>query len=384
MNFSGWRYHCCPVLSYKGGNESDLEMNSEHLKRIEKLQMAMAAANVDAVFLYSSVNRHYFTGLTTSNGLLLVERHGVPVFYTDFRYLEVAHRVLKGIEVRKFKPAKEQLADYAAAAAGWKTIGYEGNLTVAQFLPLQETMAHAKWTSISSTVSALRAVKSAEEIDAIRRSAAANDALFADLMDTFKVGMSELEMLRHFRMKLAARGLAESFAPILCAGTNAVECHHEPDDTVLQPNSELLIDMGVVVDNYCSDMTRTIFFGEPTKRFCEIHSIVLEANRVALAAIKPGVRCCDIDAIARNIIKDYGYGEYFDHSLGHSVGLEVHEQPALSINCETVLEPGMIVTDEPGIYIPGEVGVRIEDLVLVTENGCESLSHTPHEIVLPC
>lgn len=359
-------------------------MNHEHLNRIEKLQTAMIAANIDAVFLYSSVNRNYFTGLTTSNGLLLVERQGTPVFYTDFRYLEVAHRVLKGVEIRKFKPAKEQLADYAAAAKSWKTIGYEGNLTVAQFLPLQEAMSHAKWTSISAMVSTLRAVKSADEIDAIRRSALANDALFADLMDTFKVGMSELEMLRQFRMKLAARGLTESFSPILCAGVNAVECHHQPDETVLQPNSELLIDMGVVVDDYCSDMTRTVFFGTPTARFKEIHDIVLEANQAAKAAVKPGVRCCDIDAIARNIIKDHGYGEYFDHSLGHSVGLEIHEQPAFAITCETVLEPGMIITNEPGIYIPGDTGVRIEDLLLVTENGCESLSHTPHEIIIPC
>lgn len=359
-------------------------MNPEHLKRIEKLQAAMIASNVDAIFLYSTINRHYFTGLTTSNGLLLIEQQGTPVFYTDFRYIEVANRVLKGIEIRKFKPAKEQLADYSACAKNWKTIGYEGNLTVAQFLPLQEAMSHAKWTSISTMVSALRSIKSADEIDAMRRSAAANDALFADLMETFKVGMSELEMVRHFRMKLAARGLSESFSPIFCAGTNAVECHHEPDESVLQPNSELLIDMGVIVDNYCSDMTRTVFFGTPTERFREIHDIVLEANQTAKAAIKPGMRCCDIDTIARDVIKRYGYGDYFGHALGHSVGLEVHEQPAFAATCETLLEPGMVITNEPGIYIPGDTGVRIEDLLLITENGCESLSHTPHEIVIPC
>ena len=125
-------------------------MTQAHVKRIEKLQAAMAAANVDAIFLYSEINRNYFTGLTTSNGLLLVEQQGMPVFYTDFRYIEVANRVLKGIEIRKFKPAKEQLADYSAAAASWKTIGYEGNLTVAQVLPLQEAMAGAKWVSIST------------------------------------------------------------------------------------------------------------------------------------------------------------------------------------------------------------------------------------------
>lgn len=359
-------------------------MTQEHLERIGRLQAAMKAANVDAVFLYSSINRHYFTGLTTSNGLLLVEQQGTPAFYTDFRYLEVAHRVLTGVDIRKFKAAKEQLADYTELSKGWKTIGYEGNLTVAQFQPLQEAMAHAKWTSVTAMVNTLRAVKSASELDAIRRSAQANDALFAELMKVFKPGMSELEMLRQFRIIEAQRGLRESFDPILCAGVNAVECHHQPDGTILQPESELLIDMGVLVDGYCSDMTRTVFFGTPTERFKEIHSIVLEANRAVIAAVKPGMRCCDVDKIARDVIDKYGYGQYFDHGLGHSVGLEIHEMPAFGKTCETVLEPGMVLTDEPGIYIPGDVGVRIEDLLVITETGCEVLSHTPHEIILPC
>ena len=352
----------------------EFQLNQEHLDRIGRLQAAMRKADVDAVFLYSPINRHYFTGLTTSNGLLLVEQQGTPAFYTDFRYLEVAHRVLTGLNIRKFKAAKEQLADYAALAKNWKTIGYEGNLTVAQFLPLQEAMAHAKWSSITAMVSTPRGVKSASELDAIRRSAAANDALFAELMKVFKPGMSELEMLRQFRIREATLGLTESFDPILCAGVNAVECHHQPDETVLQPESELLIDMGVLVDHYCSDMTRTVYFGTPTARFREIHNIVLEANRAVIAAVKPGLRCCDIDQVARDIISKYGYGDYFDHGLGHSVGLEIHEMPSFGKTCETILEPGMVLTDEPGIYIPGDVGVRIEDLLVVTETGCEVLS----------
>ncbi len=359
-------------------------MNRECHKRIEALQAAMVTAQIDAVFLYSSINRTYFTGLTTSNGLLLVEQQGAPLFFTDFRYMEVAHRVLKGMDVRKFKPAKEQLADYANMAKSWKTIGYEGTLPVAQFLPLQETMTGAKWESISALISGIRGVKSPSEIDALRKSAKANDDLFAELLEVFKPGMSEREMLRQFKMKLAARGIEPSFDPILCAGVNAVECHHTPDDTILMPESELLIDMGVLVDGYCSDMTRTIYYGTPTARFREIHDIVLEANQAAAAAIKPGVRCCDIDKVARDIIEKAGYGEYFDHSLGHSVGLEIHEMPSFAKTCETILQPGMVITNEPGIYIPGEVGVRIEDLIVVTETGCEVLSHTPHEIVLPC
>ena len=344
-------------------------MDAEHLSRIGRLQAAMAKADIDAAFLYTPVNRLYFTGLQTSNGLLVVERQGTPIFYTDFRYLEVAHRVLTGVEIRKFKLDKEQLADYAAMGANWKQVGYESDLSVAQFLPLQETFAKAKMVSVTKHIGDIRAVKCAAEIDAIRRSAAANDALLGDLLKRFRPGMSELEMLRQFRIAEAERGLTESFDPILCAGVNAVECHHQPDGSILAPQSELLIDMGVKVDNYCSDMTRTLFFGDPTPRFKEIFGIVLEANAAVRAAIKPGMRCCDADKIARDIIAKAGYGDYFGHSLGHSVGLEIHEQPNLSFRCETVLQPGMVVTDEPGIYIPGD---------------CEVLSHTPHEIILPC
>ena len=359
-------------------------MDAEHLSRIGRLQAALAAAGIDAAFLYTSVNRLYFTGLETSNGLLLVERQGTPIFYTDFRYLEVAHRVLNGVEIRKFKPAKEQLAEYASMGQAWRAVGYEDTLSVDQFLPLQETFAKAKMVSVTKHIGDIRAVKCAAEIDAIRRSAAANDALLGDLLTRFRPGMSELEMLRQFRIAEAERGLTESFDPIICAGVNAVECHHQPDASILRPQSELLIDMGVKVDGYCSDMTRTVFFGDPTPRFKEIFGIVLEANAAVRAAIKPGMRCCDADKIARDIIAKAGYGDYFGHSLGHSVGLEIHEQPNLSFRCETVLQPGMVVTDEPGIYIPGDVGVRIEDLLVITETGCEVLSHTPHEIILPC
>ncbi len=359
-------------------------MTQEHLLRIEKLQAAMAKADIDAVFLYSSINRTYFTGLTTSNGLLLVEKQSAPIFYTDFRYLEAAHKHLTGIDIRKFKPAAEQLADYTAMAAGWKTIGYEGTLTVAQYLPLQEAMPNARLTSITTLINTLRAVKSESEIQAIRKSAKANDDLFAELMTTFKPGMSEREMLRQFNIKVASRGLQTSFDPILCAGANASECHHTPEDTILQPESELLIDMGLLVDGYCSDMTRTVYYGTPTAHFREIHDIVLEANQAAQAAIKPGLPCSAIDAVARKVIEDAGYGQYFDHSLGHSVGLEIHEMPSFAKTCETLLEPGMVITNEPGIYIPGDIGVRIEDLLLITENGCEPLTHTPHEIILPC
>jgi Xaa-Pro aminopeptidase len=180
-------------------------MNNEHLQRIQKLQRAMVAANLDALFLYSEINRTYFTGLTTSNGLLLVEQQGTPTFYTDFRYIEVANRTLTNINIQTFKPAAEQYKAYSAMAQSWKTIGYEGSLTVAQFLPLQEALAHAKWENASALIATLRGVKSPSEIAALRKSAAANDALFKDLLEIYRPGMREIDMQRIWRTKAAER-----------------------------------------------------------------------------------------------------------------------------------------------------------------------------------
>lgn len=357
-------------------------MTALHTTRIQNLQKIMREEAIDAFFIYSTVNRIYFTGLETSNGLLLVEARGEAVFYTDFRYIEVARRTMPGCEIRKFAPQEEQLAHYKELAAGWRRIAYEGSLTTAQFLPLKNRLEPAEFVDGAAHIAKLRAVKSPDELDALRRSAKANDDLFAALIQTIRPGMTELEILRQFRLLLVERDLTESFSPIICAGVNAVECHHQPDGSVLKPGSELLIDMGVKVDRYCSDMTRTLFFGDPTPRFDEIHSLVLRANQAAIAAIKPGIPCNEIDAIARGIITDAGYGDFFDHSLGHSVGLEIHEWPNFSKNTTAPLQPGMVLTVEPGIYIPGDIGVRIEDLICVTETGCEILSHTPHAIII--
>ncbi len=358
-------------------------MSMELLSRLDKLQKQLIDNQIDVAFLYTEVNRFYFTGLKTSNGLLLVQPGQRPIFYTDFRYLEVAQKTLSSfIDVRKFKKNDPQLADYVAMGQAWKTVAYEPTITVAQYLPLHDKLADKKWVSIADIVTRLRGIKSQSEIDAIRISAAANDQALKELLDIVKPGMSELEIEHSFKKIVCEHGWGLSFDPICCAGINAVECHHHPDGSILQPESELLLDLGVTAGDYLSDMTRTVYFGTPTKRFTEIFDLVLAANQAVIAAIQPGKTCGEMDSIARKVIGDAGYGQYFDHGLGHSVGLEIHESPNLSTGSTVVLEPGMVVTVEPGVYISGDVGVRIEDLVCVTETGCKVLSHTPHQIIL--
>ena len=175
---------------------------------------------------------------------------------------------------------------------------------------------------------------------------------------------------------MIALGDGEAFETIVCAGANAAECHHVPDDTVWRRGEPLLVDMGVKLDGVCSDMTRNIKAARDPE-YAKVYDVVLQANEAAIAAARPGITAGALDAVARRIIRKAGYGKAFGHSLGHGVGYEIHEEPCAKQKSKTELEPGMFVTIEPGIYLEGRLGVRIEDLVLITTTGCEVLSHSP-------
>ena len=216
----------------------------------------------------------------------------------------------------------------------------------------------------------------------IAAAAALNDRIWREARREMKPGMTEKDIQRIIRAWMNALGDGEAFETIVCVGKNAAECHHVPDGTVWRKGEALLVDMGVKLDGYCSDMTRCVpgtagrRKGIPS-RYDEIYSLVLGANRAAVAAVKPGITGKKLDAVARCIIRKAGFGKCFGHALGHGVGLEIHEMPVASKRSKTMLKPGMVVTIEPGVYIEGELGVRIEDLVLVTKDGCEVLSSSP-------
>jgi len=263
---------------------------------------------------------------------------------------------------------------------GWRRVGYEGNMEAARFLRLQAALPDVEWIDISGTIAELRAIKSPAELRAVQAAIAANDQLFATLLKQITPGMSEWDVRALARQEANRLGQGEAFDTIACVGRNGAECHHHPDDTRLKYGQPLLIDLGLKLNHYCADMTRCVFYGRPTPRYRELYAIVLEANRKAIRSIKPGIPCCDIDAIARKHIDKAGFGMYFGHSLGHGLGLEVHESPSFSPNCKTVLKPGMVITVEPGIYLPGKLGVRIEDVIRVTRTGCEVLTQTPRTI----
>ena len=197
------------------------------------------------------------------------------------------------------------------------------------------------------------------------------------VLRTVRPGMSERDIAALVRAAAYRLGEGEAFAAVVCAGANGAECHHVPDDTPLLPDMPLLLDAGLKLGGYCSDLTRTVGFGRMTRHFREVEAIVRRANRHAIKNLRPGMSGAEVDALARDQIAAAGYGAAFGHSLGHALGLEVHESPAFAASCKTIIKPGMILTVEPGIYLAGELGVRIEDVVLITKDGCEVLSAAP-------
>ena len=347
---------------------------SEFISRTKKLNGLLRRKKLDALFIHSEVNRYYFTGLVTSNGIILAERGEEPLFFTDFRYLIAAGREVRSMPSKLLWKAQEHKQVLQGFGAGWKRVGFEGTVSADRYLKLKEALPDAEWVDVGEEIAKLRAIKSAAERQAMRRACAANDRLLDAVLSRVEFGMSEWDISGIIRSECAVLGQGEAFTPIVCVGRNGAECHHHPDLTKLRRNNSLLVDLGVKVDHYRSDMTRTLFLGKPTELYRKIYRTVLDANRKAISRIKPGVTCGQIDKVARDYITRAGFGKNFDHGLGHGLGLEVHEYPNFSPDSKTVLEPGMILTVEPGIYLPNRIGVRVEDVVLVTRDGCEVLS----------
>ena len=326
-------------------------------------------------------NQKGLIGFGCDSGRLCVPSDGSdPVFYTDFRYIPAAKRNAPWVKVRAISHFTADAS--GLLRAGWRKVGYEGSITVSKFQELRKLFRRAEFVDVGEELMLLRAVKTPYEIAKLTAAAALNDQIWREVRREIKYGMTEKEIRRIIRAWMNALGDGESFETIVCAGANAAECHHVPDDTVWRRGESLLVDMGVKLDGYCSDMTRCIRGTAGRKngipsRYDEIYALVLSANRAAIAAARPGITGKDLDAVARRMIAKAGYGKLFGHGLGHGVGLEVHEYPVASKRFNTVLKPGMFVTIEPGIYMEGEFGIRIEDLVLITKDGCEVISQSP-------
>lgn len=356
-------------------------------ERIDGIRSALGSNGSDAYFSVFGPANQYVSGMMTSFmeiSSAIVITGSDAHFMCDFRYTEQAKEEVADFTIEEITGdilvrAGEHLTKIGASRAAYDPNG----LTVAELERL-ESAFEGTLVADGSVVSRLRLVKTDEEVEAIRAASNLAEGVLCDLLPSIEEGVPERELAATFEYEFKKRGASgSSFDTIALFGPKSSLPHGEPGDKRLAKGDVVLLDFGCRKGGYCSDMTRTYVFCEsPGEWFDEIYSVTLDAQLRSLDAIEPGKTGKEIDTVARTIIGDAGYGEYFGHGLGHGVGVEIHEAPRLNAHSDTVLEPGMIVTVEPGIYLPGQGGVRIEDLVVLTENGYELLTTMPKELTI--
>lgn len=338
----------------------------------------------DGVLILSEVNRRYFTGFPSSDGILLVTRNG-SVFLTDSRYIEEAQNKVSCCEVAELKKVKEQLPEYCKKF-GCSVLGIEGDrLSVNELNAYRKMLKPVTLTSqkTDKIINGLRAIKSDAETEKIKKAQSIAEKAFEHILGFIREGVTEKEIaleLDYFMLRNGAEAL--SFETIAVSGANTSKPHGVPTDKKVRHGDFITMDYGAVYDGYHSDMTRTVAVGQISSKQIEVYDTVLSAQLKALSVLKAGIKCSDGDKAARDIIAEAGYGDYFRHSTGHSVGVEIHESPNLSPNSKDFLKIGNIVTVEPGIYIPGKFGVRIEDMAKIRQSDCENLTKTSKELIV--
>ena len=351
--------------------------------RTEELLRIARRRKLDRVLVTDPANVRALTGVNCDNAVVEATGDRI-VFYTDFRYVPMVHRVASELTVRDIRKLGARKGRRPVPDRRIR-IGYESSISHARFLAWQKLFPKATFVDVAKDLAQMRAVKTPEEIAALRAAESLNCGIWETARGKFRAGMTEREMARIIQKMMIEKGDGEAFATIVCVGKNAAECHHEPDDTVWNGREPVLVDMGVKLNGFCSDLTRNLVPGllddartsrqaRPSSLYRRVYALVREANLAAIAAAKPGLTGRQLDKVARDVIRKGGFGKCFGHSLGHGVGYEVHEAPYAAKRDDTVLKPGMLVTIEPGVYLEDNLGVRIEDLVLITENGCEVLS----------
>lgn len=358
-----------------------------HSARLQALQQAVASQRFDGLLISHPPNLRYLCGFTGSTGALLVHS-GAAVFLTDGRYTEQAHAEVCGAKVAigRKSPLTAAAAWLARRLRGRQslTIGVEGEyLTLAARRRLMGSLPkQIRLKEAPPFVEAARMVKDADEVEAIRKAVAIGAELFGCALEAIRPGVREIEVAAE--MEYAARRAgadAMSFETIIASGARSALPHGRASDAVIG-GGFVVCDFGVILHGYCSDRTRTAYVGSPPEEARRLYAAVLEAQEAAIAAVGPGVSVGQVDRAARKVLQGKGLAKHFTHSTGHGVGLEIHEAPRVAKGQQEILRPGMVITIEPGVYLAGKWGVRIEDMVVVTEAGCEALTPTQKEFIV--
>lgn len=343
---------------------------------------------LDALLITDPYNIRYLSGFRGGEGALYISKNQ-NVLITDSRYTEQAEKesefevIEENNKHNRMQILTECIQKEKNGLNQSFSMGYEDDYMVcSELAKLREKLPVTKWAPLKHHINDLRRIKTKEEIDFLAKAESIGDYAFSQIIKVLKPGMTELEVAATLEYHMKMAGAEDlSFSTIVASGIHSSMPHAIPDEKKLEYGDFLTMDFGCKYKGYCSDMTRTVVIGKASEKQREVYQVVLNAQLAALDSLCAGKTGKEIDAVARTIIEKEGYGKYFGHGLGHSVGLYIHENPRLSPSDNTVLEEGMIETVEPGIYIPGFGGVRIEDMVVVTKNGCRNLASSPKELI---
>lgn len=334
---------------------------------------------VNAALVITASNTFYLSGYESTNCRILIT-NDKDYFFTDMRYLEEAKNAI-GDRFEVLLGGVEEIKGIVDDL-GIKALGVEENVSYGEYRSLEELFKGVEFVAVDEAFSKIRAIKTEREISLIKTAQSVTETAFNEILPFIKEGVTEIEIAARLEYIMLKNGCELAFDSIVAFGENGSKPHAHRSERKLRRGEFVTMDFGAKYKGYCSDMTRTVALGAVDERKARAYNAVLEANKLAEKAIKIGEKCCDIDAVARNYLAKFSLDKFFSHSLGHSVGVDIHEMPAFSPRCEEVLKEGMIITVEPGVYLEGDFGLRIEDMALVTKSGAEILTHADKNLIV--
>lgn len=351
------------------------------MSRLEKLREIFKKEDMEALLITSAVNRRYMTGFTGTAGVALISQKDA-YFITDFRYTEQAKDQISGFDIIEQKGSIQDKVAALIDVMGIKQLAFEKNdLTYGEF-ELYKKAIHVEMTPSDGLIEELRLIKDKEEINILKEACKIADDAFAHILDYIKPGVKEIDVSNELEFFMRKQGAtSSSFDIIVASGYRSALPHGVASEKIIQEGELVTLDFGALYKGYSSDITRTVAVGEISEELTEIYQTVLDAQIKGVKYIKAGMTAKEADALTRDHIKENGYGAYFGHATGHGLGLDVHELPGLSFRSEKVLQPGMVVTVEPGIYVPNVGGCRIEDDILILDEGNECLTSATKELI---
>lgn len=355
------------------------------MSRFQKIAGKLGEYGLDAIMITSMPNRQYATGFRSTAGMAIVTREK-SYFFTDSRYMEAAGKRITGAELRLNTPdhTMNQLAGEVIQECGIKRLGFEERYaTVADCDDWKRQLSGVELVPATELLLSLRSAKEPEEIESMIAAQRIAEKALGEALDFIRPGVSEKEISAYLQYRMLCHGAERmSFEPIVVSGVNGSMPHGVPSEKKVEDGDFITMDFGCVYGGYCSDMTRTVAIGHVTEEMERVYNTVLEAQTAGISAAKAGVTGRAVHEAAADVIARAGYGEYFGHGFGHSLGVEIHENPRAAVTNDKPLYAGVVISAEPGIYIPGKFGVRIEDVVVIEESGCTDITKAPHELII--